>query len=279
MGQVGCCQMGAKPTQSFGRALAANSYDCDIQEGDDFTTLFKFEDFKKMIRPAITREATSADFDALFKRAVFIVNTKRFVYFRKAGVNDDKVPRRFAESADYLTEEGGKWYGKFKEHRKELPPNFEEEVRKEQAWLDLVHKKLSEKRDPKFKQRQQVRRLFRGPADEETCLEQMDKAESSRVAIKREIEEYTPHLSQNTENGRSLGGDSIYIYIYIYTYGSVSRVPSPPIPDGLVRPGPPPPRPALSCPPTARSKLQRGFVLSTTIPTLKVMHHPQSSLT
>ncbi|CAJ1456734.1 unnamed protein product [Effrenium voratum] len=178
-----------KWVQNQPRALAANSYDCDIQEGDDFTTLFKFEDFKKMIRPAITRETTSADIDALFKRAAFIVNTKRFVYFRKAGVNDDKVPRRFAESADYLTEEGGKWYGKFKEHRKELPPNFEEEVRKEQAWLDLVHKKLSEKRDPKFKQRQQVRQLFRGPADEETCLEQMDKADSSRVAIKREIEE------------------------------------------------------------------------------------------
>ncbi|CAJ1374532.1 unnamed protein product [Effrenium voratum] len=38
-----------KWVQNQPRALAANSYDCDIQEGDDFTTLFKFEDFKKMI--------------------------------------------------------------------------------------------------------------------------------------------------------------------------------------------------------------------------------------
>jgi hypothetical protein len=55
------------------------------------------------------------------KRATFLVNTKQFVYYRKNGVNDDQVPRKCIPGADYLTDEGKKWYFKFKNNVKDPP--------------------------------------------------------------------------------------------------------------------------------------------------------------
>ena len=59
------------------------------------------------------------------------------------------MPRKNISGADYLTEEGKRWYGKFKNQKDlPLPPNFEEEVQKEQAWLGLIFKKLQAERQP-----------------------------------------------------------------------------------------------------------------------------------
>ena len=70
-----------------------------------------------MVRPCLCKEATKADVDAILKRATFLVNTKEFVYYRKNGVNEDPVPRKDISGADYLTEEGKRLYGKFKNQK------------------------------------------------------------------------------------------------------------------------------------------------------------------
>ena len=111
-----------KWVQNQPRALAANAYEAGVDEGESFILVLKFETFWEMVRPCLCKEATKADVDAILKRATFLVNTKQFVYYRKNGVNDDQVPRKCIPGADYLTDEGKKWYGKFKNNVKDPPP-------------------------------------------------------------------------------------------------------------------------------------------------------------
>ena len=167
-----------KWVQNQPRALAANAYEAGVDEGESFILVLKFETFWEMVRPCLCKEATKADVDAILKRATFLVNTKQFVYYRKNGVNDDQVPRKCIPGADYLTDEGKKWYGKFKNNVKDLPPSFDTEVQKEQAWLSLIFKKLQEQRQPAW--------VHRRP--EPSCLERVTSWENQRVAIKRERE-------------------------------------------------------------------------------------------
>ena len=84
-----------------------------------------------------------------------------------------------------MTQTGKMLYGKYKDNCKTLPENFEEVVRKEQAWLELVFKQKQEKQDPKYKQNQQLRQLFRGREENKSCLKKME----TKVKVKREIEE------------------------------------------------------------------------------------------
>jgi hypothetical protein len=155
-----------KWVQNQPRALAANAYDASVIEGESFIPMLKFETFWEMVRPC----------------------TKQFVYYRKNGVNDDQVPRKCIPDAGYLTDEGKKWYGKVKNNHKGLPPNFEVEVQKEQAWLSLIFKKLQEQRQPDWGVRQHVRGLFHADRPESSCLERAASMEGERVAIKRERE-------------------------------------------------------------------------------------------
>ena len=168
--------------------VTANAYDASVIEGESFIPMLKFETFWEMVRPCLCKEATKADVDAILKRATFLVNTKQFVYYRKNGINDDQVARKCIPDADYLTDEGKKWYGKFKNNHKGLPPNFEVEVQKEQAWLSLIFKKLQEQRQPDWGVRQHVRGLFHADRPESSCLERAASMEGERVAIKRERE-------------------------------------------------------------------------------------------
>lgn len=172
--------------QNQPRALAANAYDSEIAEGESFMPQIKFQSFWDMVRPSFCKEASNADVDAILKRSVFIVNTKRFVYYRKAGVNDHDVLRKSIENATFLTEEGRKWYGKFKDNVKELPADFDLQVEKEQTWLSCIFKKLQEKRQPDHATRAQIRRAFEPDPPQQSALSQAESIHSARVAIKKE---------------------------------------------------------------------------------------------
>ena len=102
---------------------------------------------------------TKADVDAILKRATFLVNTKNFVYYRKAGINEEHVPRKFMVNADYLTDKGKKWYGQFKDNKKGMPADFEIEAEKEQTSLRLMYKNIAQSRQPDSAHRQTVRGL------------------------------------------------------------------------------------------------------------------------
>ena len=72
---------------------------------------------------------------------------------------------------------------------KDLPPRFDTEVQKEQAWLSLIFKKLQEQRQPDWVHRQKVRGLLENSRPEPSCLERVTSLEGPQVAIKREREE------------------------------------------------------------------------------------------
>lgn len=135
----------SKWVQNQPRAIAANAYDARVDEGHILVPHLPFKDFWEMIRSAVSENASHADINAILKRAVFIVVTKKFLYFRPDGVNEDPVVRIAVESPDFLTSQGKELYGLFKANKKTFPPDFQEEVKKEQACVSLLMKKCAEK--------------------------------------------------------------------------------------------------------------------------------------
>ena len=175
-----------KWVQNQPRAMASNTYEADSEEGESFLEHIKFSTFWEMVRPCLCKEASKADVDAILKRATFLVNTKNFVYYRKAGINEEHVPRKSMVNADYLTDEGKKWYGQFRDNKKGMPADFEIEVEKEQTWLRLMYKNIAQSRQPDWAHRQNVRGLFESERQSSSCLSQATTAHAQRIAIKRE---------------------------------------------------------------------------------------------
>ena len=122
-----------KWVQDEPRAVADNTYDDGVPLLPSFVNQVSFEFFWKIIRPApaFTEQATPAHMDAIFKRGAFLVNSKDYLYYRSSGINTDPVHRISMPICEYLTEDGKKMYGLFKAGEKELPEEFEEEVKKE----------------------------------------------------------------------------------------------------------------------------------------------------
>lgn len=164
----------SKWVQNQPRAIAANAYDARVDEGHILVPHLPFKDFWEMIRPAVSENASHADINAILKRAVFIVVTKKFLYFRPDGVNEDPVARIAVESPDFLTSQGKELYGLFKANKKTFPPDFQEEVKKEQAWVSLLMKKCAEK------EREKMQEALWGSGPATTCLQKVrDEAKAA----------------------------------------------------------------------------------------------------
>ena len=162
----------SKWVQNQPRAIAANAYDASVDEGSAFVGTLPFKSFWEMIRPAVSTNASHADINALLKRSVFIVVTKKFVYFRPDGVNEDPVERIAVDHPDFLTADGKEFYGMFKSNNKTIPPNFDTEVKKEQAWISAIMAKCFESRRPDSKNREKRREALWGSSSRpSTCLE------------------------------------------------------------------------------------------------------------
>ena len=176
----------AKWVQNQPRAVAANAYEAQVDEGESFLPTLAFKDFWEMIRPSVSDNASHADINAILKRSVFIVNTKRFVYFRKDGVNEEPVPRISMEGPDYLTPAAKELYGKFKSNEKCFPQDFETEIQKEQMWISLIMKKKLEERSPEGRDRQRLREVLWGQRERTTCLQQTEVRHGRQVEVKKE---------------------------------------------------------------------------------------------
>ena len=82
-----------KWVQNEPRAVADNTYDDGVSEEPAYANTVSFETFFKLTRPSIVESATLAHMDAVFKRTCILLNTKTHVYYRKAGINTEAVPR------------------------------------------------------------------------------------------------------------------------------------------------------------------------------------------
>jgi hypothetical protein len=134
------------------RAVADQFYDPGAVTEPEIWPSSTNEQFTKMIRPAFHQCAAPAEIDAVLKRAAFLVNSKTHVYYRKAGVNDDPVPRKCMIKAEYLTPAGKQLYGLYKSGARELPPDHAANVKKEQQWVEAVMKKrMRERKDQEMK--------------------------------------------------------------------------------------------------------------------------------
>ena len=135
-----------KWVQNEPRAVADNTYDDGVSEEPAYANTVSFETFFKLMRPSIVESATLAHMDAVFKRTCILLNTKTHVYYRKAGINTEAVPRVWEINAEYLTEEGKRLYGLHKGGTKEITDDFVEEVKKEQLCVEAVmHKRFAER--------------------------------------------------------------------------------------------------------------------------------------
>ena len=73
----------------------------------------------QMVEPAFTKSATRTDMEALWKRACFLVVSKKYYYVKEAAV--DKVVRFRNLRGSMLTQEGGEIYMDWKKNGT-MPP-------------------------------------------------------------------------------------------------------------------------------------------------------------
>ena len=188
-----------KWVQNEPRAVADNTYDDGVSEEPAYANTVSFETFFKLMRPSIVESATLAHMDAVFKRTCILLNTKTHVYYRKAGINTEAVPRVWEIIAEYLTEEGKRLYGLHKGGTKEITDDFVEEVKKEQLWVEAVmHKRFAERSRSKEDEEEDAKRnrireqvFGERPAAVPSVTQQMqDKQkralEKSAVSVKKE---------------------------------------------------------------------------------------------
>ncbi|CAJ1407201.1 unnamed protein product [Effrenium voratum] len=188
-----------KWVQNEPRAVADNTYDDGVSEEPAYANTVSFETFFKLMRPSIVESATLAHMDAVFKRTCILLNTKTHVYYRKAGINTEAVPRVWEIKAEYLTEEGKRLYGLHKGGTKEITDDFVEEVKKEQLWVEAVmHKRFAERSRSKEDEEEDAKRnrireqvFGERPAAAPSVTQQMqDKQkralEKSAVSVKKE---------------------------------------------------------------------------------------------
>ena len=192
-----------KWVQNEPRAVADNSYDDGVPLPPSFMNEVSFETFWKIIRPAVTEQATPAHMDAIFKRGAFLVNSKEHLYYRPAGINKDPVRRISMPICEYLTEEGKQVYGRFKGGEKDMPECFEEEIQKEQEWIEMIMKKILKRRKATKQDKEQEERLVAirqglfgdRPAAEPSATDRMEVGERERVKVRGSVRRRRQRMS------------------------------------------------------------------------------------
>ena len=124
------------------RSLCDNTYDPEpeIQINADFVTpgsctFVSLEIFRKMCGPMLGH-LPKPHVMALFKRAHFIVNSKRQIYLKKAG---EDVVRVFAHIPSYLTTSAGEALIDFKErHQMPSAEQLRQDIDWEQTWVNRL---------------------------------------------------------------------------------------------------------------------------------------------
>ena len=172
-----------KWVQNEPRAAADNSYDDRVDLPESFIPQIPFTVFYDMVKKAFAELASRPHMDAVFKRACFLLNTKEHMY---SGINQEPVERKTMPVSEFLTAEGKKQYGLFKEGCKEVPDDWEEDLAKEQEWLASVMSKVYSMRkngEREERDRVKLREALFGPQPKTKTS--TEKA----VAAKREIEE------------------------------------------------------------------------------------------
>ncbi|CAE7362281.1 unnamed protein product [Symbiodinium sp. CCMP2592] len=152
-----------KWVQNQPRAVADNTFDEDYKvKTESFLPSVPHEEFSNIIKPAFGPDITKAHMNAIFKRSVFVVNTDTHIYYRKAGINQDRIPRIEIPNAEYMTDAGKALYGVFKDGGRLLPPDFNAQVRREQEWVSKLVEKRQQERRPDHQKRLQVREALFG---------------------------------------------------------------------------------------------------------------------
>ena len=93
-------------------------------------------DFMDLIKPAMPADATRTNAMALLKRAIIIVNSKKWLYFRAPGEDERPVPReRFHGKPDFFKNESKPVIAGYKKGKKEMPEGHDAAIAWEQTWL------------------------------------------------------------------------------------------------------------------------------------------------
>lgn len=139
-----------KWVQKQPRGFSDNAF-YEIDTKNEWPSLTR-EEFLEVIQPSIHQQATGAHVDALLKRVGYIVVAAGWVAWRPAGTEHVDVKRKFIQKAEFLTDLGKEWYGKYRNNCRDLPPNHDELVKEEQVWVDRVLAKNRKRREAKHTQ-------------------------------------------------------------------------------------------------------------------------------
>jgi hypothetical protein len=126
------------------RGFSDNAY-YNIDTKNEWPEL-EHSQFLEVIQPSIHEKATQPHIEALLKRVAYIVVAKEWVAWRPAGKEAVGVKRKFLKDADFLTDLGKEWYGKYRNGCREMPENHQQLVEQEQAWVTRVLKKNHDRR-------------------------------------------------------------------------------------------------------------------------------------
>ena len=116
------------------RILCDNKYQPAVEPGG-LATVISHDEFFNMVRPAFWEQAEETDIMAIFKRAVIIINTEKWIYVRLATERKVSILRVKAESYDFLRPECKDRLKLWKEGNKELPVDHAEAKKWEAQWV------------------------------------------------------------------------------------------------------------------------------------------------
>ena len=169
------------------RIVCDNKVDMRVESklADDVCTV-SHQWFLDLIKPMFPDKVTASDIDAILKRAHFFVQTKQWLYVRKASESDGDITRTKLSHGDakWISPNSRYIYGQFLEGDTGVPEDFDSKLAWERAWVQAsMH---GENKPAPFYGRAPTVRSTQQP---------IDTVERSFVL------EYTPHWESKFENG------------------------------------------------------------------------------
>jgi hypothetical protein len=130
----------AKFVQGQMRIVCDNKYDPSVEppfRGPGLSNEISHNQFLEMVRPAFPPATTAANVMAILKRAVFLVNSKEFFYYRAAGEDERPVPRFLFDGGknDFIKDSSKFKIGAWRKGAKALPDGYDEATLWEDNWL------------------------------------------------------------------------------------------------------------------------------------------------
>jgi hypothetical protein len=131
---------GCRWPQGCARIVADNKVDLDAELPDNRGLRVPHANFLELVRPAFPEKINQSDLQAVLKRSHFVVQTRKYIYFREAGEGDRDVERVALDDRkqDWIKESSKPKYEAWLKGDRTPPARYQEFVTWERRWADHV---------------------------------------------------------------------------------------------------------------------------------------------